>query len=160
MAIHVLEREKRPVARLYPVTEIVSGPKGETHIALIAGATGATIVMGTGTVAGTGSSMQVVEFNWLSYATNATNSVSLGGLYYGGGSGGVYTAGVVSAEYHAGTGGPVTGAGEAVRLNETAPPDGEDYNPEMVERVLKLAADEPEAKFDNVVDMMDWLERE
>lgn len=33
-----------------------------------------------------------------------------------------------------------------------------EYNPEMVERILKADAEEPEAIFDNVDDMLKWLD--
>jgi hypothetical protein len=32
-----------------------------------------------------------------------------------------------------------------------------EYEPEMVRRLLQLDAKAPEAKFNNVIDMMDWL---
>ena len=35
--------------------------------------------------------------------------------------------------------------------------DYDKYEPEMVRRLLQLDAAEPEAKFNNVIDMMDWL---
>ena len=35
-----------------------------------------------------------------------------------------------------------------------------DYDPDFVERVLKADAAPVEATFDNVVDMLDWLERD
>jgi hypothetical protein len=35
--------------------------------------------------------------------------------------------------------------------------DYDKYEPEMVGRLLQLDAAEPEAKFNNVIDMMDWL---
>ena len=35
--------------------------------------------------------------------------------------------------------------------------DEEKYNPEMVDRLLQLDVEKPEAKFNNVIDMMDWL---
>jgi hypothetical protein len=36
----------------------------------------------------------------------------------------------------------------------------EEYAPEMVELLLRLDTEKPEAKFNNVVDMLDWLNRE
>jgi hypothetical protein len=36
----------------------------------------------------------------------------------------------------------------------------DNYQPEMVERLLRLDAEAPEAKFNNVIDMMDWLDRD
>jgi hypothetical protein len=36
----------------------------------------------------------------------------------------------------------------------------EEYEPEMVDRLLRLEVQAPEAKFNNVVDMMDWLDRD
>jgi hypothetical protein len=35
-----------------------------------------------------------------------------------------------------------------------------DYDPDFVASVLKADASEPEASFDNVVDMLDWLNRD
>jgi hypothetical protein len=35
-----------------------------------------------------------------------------------------------------------------------------DYDPDLVERVLRADAAPAEAAFDNVVDMLDWLERD
>jgi hypothetical protein len=35
-----------------------------------------------------------------------------------------------------------------------------EYEPEMVARLLRLDTEAPEAKFNNVVDMMDWLDRD
>jgi hypothetical protein len=38
--------------------------------------------------------------------------------------------------------------------------DNSEYDEGMVARILRLDAGEPEAKFDNVIDMLDWLERD
>jgi hypothetical protein len=35
-----------------------------------------------------------------------------------------------------------------------------EYNPELVERLLRLDSEAPEATFHNVIDMMDWLDRD
>jgi hypothetical protein len=35
-----------------------------------------------------------------------------------------------------------------------------DYDPNFVADILKADAETPEASFDNVVDMLDWLNRE
>jgi hypothetical protein len=37
--------------------------------------------------------------------------------------------------------------------------DGDEYNPDLVERLRRLDAAPPEAEFTNIIDMMDWLER-
>jgi hypothetical protein len=34
------------------------------------------------------------------------------------------------------------------------------YDPDLVTSILKADASEPEASFDNVVDMLDWLNRD
>lgn len=36
----------------------------------------------------------------------------------------------------------------------------DEYNPEMVAALLKADAEKPEASFANVIDMMEWLERD
>jgi hypothetical protein len=36
----------------------------------------------------------------------------------------------------------------------------EEYDPAMVTRILEADAKPPEAKFSNVIDMLEWLERE
>lgn len=35
-----------------------------------------------------------------------------------------------------------------------------EYNPELVKRVLEADAKPPVAKFTNVIDMLEWLERD
>jgi hypothetical protein len=39
-------------------------------------------------------------------------------------------------------------------------PAEEEYDPEMVALLLRLDAEAPAAEFDNVIDMMDWLNRD
>jgi len=36
----------------------------------------------------------------------------------------------------------------------------DEYNPEMVAAILRADAEKPEASFANVIDMMEWLERD
>ena len=36
----------------------------------------------------------------------------------------------------------------------------EEYNPEMVAALLRADAEKPEATFSNIIDMMEWLERD
>jgi len=41
----------------------------------------------------------------------------------------------------------------------TSTAEDEQYNPDMVDEILRADAAPPEAKFNNVVDMLDWLNR-
>ena len=36
----------------------------------------------------------------------------------------------------------------------------EEYNPELVASLLRARSEEPEATFTNVIDMMEWLDRD
>lgn len=55
----------------------------------------------------------------------------------------------------------VSTANQEYQLVGVAPtPVTEEYVPEMVSLLLRLDKAPPEAKFNNVVDMMDWLDRD
>jgi hypothetical protein len=61
-------------------------------------------------------------------------------------------------------GGGSTSAGQAVTVvaysGITQAPEVEEYDPAFVTRILDAAAQPPEAKFNNVVDMLNWLNRD
>jgi hypothetical protein len=49
-------------------------------------------------------------------------------------------------------------AGGVSRVTIVAPID--EYNPAFVESILAADAAEPEASFDNVIDLLEWLDRD
>jgi hypothetical protein len=77
---------------------------------------------------------------------NGSNAEYISGVYrwFGGGSTSV-SQGVIDYSYYSGT---------ALIAAE------EEYDPAFVARVLRVDAAPNEATFDNVVDLMDWLERD
>jgi hypothetical protein len=49
---------------------------------------------------------------------------------------------------------------QPVTIVHIVPSDMADYNADLVASILAADADEPDASFDNVVDLLDWLNRD
>jgi hypothetical protein len=88
-------------------------------------------------------------------STDTSLGVSMGGQF------------VPAAEYHREWGiayWGVTGPAELIPIVQNVEPaqtaEKGEYDPEFVARILNAAAQPPEARFNNVVDMLAWLNRD